>query len=1267
LGQRKGAVLIIVLGVLAVLALLAVTFSTLQGTERQIAHNYMDTVRAKLLAQSGVQDAEAKLREYFPGRYFNTVNVRAPKPWKYWGQDPTETIEPPVNDDIQYALNPSFAIEADPLKNVAENPQDPTDSNVNPKRVSIEGKMCGLSGYQGGTYAQHGDQYVLRVNDTSGRLYVNDGVDGTPNGKMNSVSRNMRRILNVLGDVLQSANLGSKIIENRPAAGYQSMQDVLKALNYDQALFDKIKNYITVYAWVDNNVVNPVPLNAQVAAQFQGLTGVTFNRGSAPSYRAGSEIQGLDSAGKELNYGLDYMQNGGDVKRLEVRLFGLDALNPQHIEVVARAPVNVNAASEEVITALLTGLQGFFITDRKRNAPRWEGDLYLAFKMQFKYYPESISRGDEIGFLVDTFPIVNSTGTGTNGISARRLAKEIVACRNGDRSTLGGWSYNPKGGGGKWFGGPFRSWHQFNAFIDFLARAQADGGAGFLVDQRQDIFKDYEEEGVDPMGFGGLVPSDLQRDYANQAIADVIKANFNPNCHLNELNPDANLFLVVDKTDLFINSTEFCFMPTGYFEVESLGRVLRPRSPKEQDAYLGDNEIAAQSKVTATLKLYDMYRESTQKQFYAGSLSPQSSNWGTNNDKSIEIGPEPDNGYFPGNLQNAGREPADNEWDGYLALPTMGGVFGGSHGAADKQPNTLSRTMGLGKSPHLGAVMHVHFTLDHDAHDHPGDPSEIGCQKMMPINREVYNYGDYVKGQGILGYGGPYNPTKGQPGYHRLAKSYRMNPDPKSGTVPQVNLSSFAPSDLRIDGAYVERHAAPAYYNMINGQGVWDFDLAPAQGLISFWWKPSYAPERTGKIRSMFDMGRSHARCDANVHIWPFALWFYPAQYNPGTSENTKPLYWSNNMGKFNPCSLNGGSKQWHDGNNQWFAGLHEFGRQTVCLNHLGHADHKWSQPSPLQAHRWMNTSFMWNLSVGDDGTGQKTCKIYVNGSESYTKYDYTNMTGFTSGHAAMVNFNKHDGGAFNHIRLGGTSMVCTAAKGLANECNSYRGDYTGDHTIDEFYAWNKGAGDPLILWQGSRYYRPTGAGATGGMASQGRFLSQALTTMVPYAQRVLAPPSNTPAPGGVVAVAGGTQTAEPPTLRVLGMSWTWYGELPDHRLNPWAQWDGTRLLYDYNGAGAGEAGMPVRNLDVKVGAGIDDGGQIYGPFYDDGFSTIVNTRSRIPSIQDPTKLKYYVQIEIPGGGKPILLASPVVDDVTLYWDDNQSHLLSYVFDNRSF
>ena len=139
---------------------------------------------------------------------------------------------------------------------------------------------------------------------------------------------------------------------------------------------------------------------------------------------------------------------------------------------------------------------------------------------------------------------------------------------------------------------------------------------------------------------------------------------------------------------------------------------------------------------------------------------------------------------------------------------------------------------------------------------------------------------------------------------------------------------------------------------------------------------------------------------------------------------------------------------------------------------------------------------------------------------------------------------------------------------------------------------------------------------------------------------------------------------SQPPTLRILGMAWTWYGETPDHNLTPYANWDGHRCLYDYS---RDPQGLPSKDLEPKVGAGIDDGGQIYGPYYEDGFSAILDTKSRTPSIQDPTRLKYFAQIEVPASGKPILLATPVVDDVTLFWDDNQSHLLSYVFDNRSF
>ena len=63
------------------------------------------------------------------------------------------------------------------------------------------------------------------------------------------------------------------------------------------------------------------------------------------------------------------------------------------------------------------------------------------------------------------------------------------------------------------------------------------------------------------------------------------------------------------------------------------------------------------------MKLYDIYRETTQKQFYTGDLAPRQGAFETSNNRSLEVGPEPDNGPAP----------AENDWYGYVALSTIGG------------------------------------------------------------------------------------------------------------------------------------------------------------------------------------------------------------------------------------------------------------------------------------------------------------------------------------------------------------------------------------------------------------------------------------------------------------------------------------------------------------------------------------------------------------------------------------------------------------------
>ena len=64
---RKGSVLIVALGVMTVLAVLGFVFLTTTRVERAISRNYVDMVRAKMYAQSGLDYAVGQIHRYIQG------------------------------------------------------------------------------------------------------------------------------------------------------------------------------------------------------------------------------------------------------------------------------------------------------------------------------------------------------------------------------------------------------------------------------------------------------------------------------------------------------------------------------------------------------------------------------------------------------------------------------------------------------------------------------------------------------------------------------------------------------------------------------------------------------------------------------------------------------------------------------------------------------------------------------------------------------------------------------------------------------------------------------------------------------------------------------------------------------------------------------------------------------------------------------------------------------------------------------------------------
>jgi hypothetical protein len=508
---------------------------------------------------------------------------------------------------VEYALAPSYAM---------------------PRAMMILGQKVGLSGVMdpgGGAYGINSDIFHLKVNECSAQLYVNEGLGHPYNTAV------IQRILNRLEEQILGLNhgtgtLGKRLIQNRPISGYESKTELKAILGQ---LYEKVKDLICVHTWSDPKVANPVPLSEEASPAYDPELYQT-----RPGYP--NNIICRYGRGR-INDQHIYPLNREPLNFGEF-VYAWQELNPCYIQITSRAPVNINTAPRQILIALLCDLQGFFIMQTFIRSDSWiemfgeYSPLTFCDSSQQIYRFSSTYSGPgqpgQIGKIYKTPPITPDL--------AEQIAERIIARR------------------------PFYRWYDFNRFIDELV---------WELD-KDDVLIDNTDWIYD-----GSWQSMVAKRYASLAIADVIKANFNPNLHLNELNPDANLWGWVDKTDLIKNSTEFCFLPTGYFEIESVGQILRTEwepgrfhiSPYliiPKDSFEHNNQIMGQRRLKVTVKLWDLYRQTTQKDFMQGTYSHSLEvPYRTNLNLACLSGPEPLNGH----------PPFDNTYEGYVCLSTIGG------------------------------------------------------------------------------------------------------------------------------------------------------------------------------------------------------------------------------------------------------------------------------------------------------------------------------------------------------------------------------------------------------------------------------------------------------------------------------------------------------------------------------------------------------------------------------------------------------------------
>jgi hypothetical protein len=857
----------------------------------------------------------------------------------------------------------------------------------------------------------------IRVLDAQGKLNVNDGIAWGPG---HAVSANLARILDVLGalDVVRIPRLGQTLLRARPPGGYASIHDLLPALGRDGEAFERVRRFVTVRAWSDPDVAHPVPFSGEMA----GDSLLRYDRpvgANGPVYRFGHQR----NARGELIQAALRVFDPRDPSPVHNAVWGLDSLNPRWIEIVARSPVNVNAAPRELLVALLTGLEGVFLVERRRglrvsgpaSACGSPGAAYGWTSLRYSYDAEG-NEGDEAGLLYRTAPL-----------PAEMIADEIVARRDRRPSPhLSGIDYKDEG--------PFRGWADFHRFCDGLV------SGGLLRDPRVEQFWDWDEA-------GRRVPaSEAQRAVASQAMADVLKANFDPNLHLNEINPDRVLFTHVDKTDLTVHSTEFCFGPMGIFEIEASARI-----------------DGARAGVEAVVKTFDALRQTHQKHFSAGASGPRKGDVETNTNAAIESGPEVDNGPAP----------AENEYEGWLRPATLGStLLGAERKASGELRSTLSdprycpgATTSPRGGPHLGSGMHAHFEWDHVAHHHAGYGDLVrlpqGAWQSATARRcsLAANWPD--RGETIPGPYGPADAGRGGKSY-RLARSFRGAPPP---------ASEEAPSDLRVDGAYVERDAAFGWWLDENES----FNIN--EGGIAFWIKPAFDPQSTGKRRTLLSAGRYHETAPELMNPSPWALYYVPPT---GDDAGVFPAYGS---GTLRPGALAFGFG---------FSPATGYNREFDPA--LGAAAaHAWAftptlGPELFRAHAWTHVAVTWKIPKRR-GLPPDAARIYVNGrllagSETVRhRFDGDEGQPFENTPWWSLHSKQVDGRwVKNLLRIGGETSTLFPGGLLP-------GNYCADATIDEVYVWlgaSQGLAGAKAIHGRGRFYEPDDADPADGLFTSG-------------------------------------------------------------------------------------------------------------------------------------------------------------------------------------
>ncbi|MBI4230815.1 MAG: hypothetical protein HY608_08270, partial [Planctomycetes bacterium] len=337
-GVREGGIVLVLVSLfLVLLASLALLLVAQTKFLRRIEWSGVTTVRAGLLARSGVERACMESRRgadpVYGGEDYNGDGAWDLSPTSY--EQVGQSYRPALFDidacPVEHALRPSFfSVHDEILVGV-----DPA-----PDVNAIDGKPRGFSGRLRGTYidraGSRGDTYALKVSLPDG-LYVNGGDAAAAwstgynlvlAGILTNLAEAIDRSDGADDGVPVDKTDGTRLVFMRPSPGGWTSWDQIRtvALGDSQARLDALKPYLRLTSSVDRKVIAPTAPD---------LVGSVFTTWA--------------------DYKMAHTLNGGPIP------------GPERVgaNVVGRAPVYLGWARKQrpVLIALMANLSGIYIDE----------------------------------------------------------------------------------------------------------------------------------------------------------------------------------------------------------------------------------------------------------------------------------------------------------------------------------------------------------------------------------------------------------------------------------------------------------------------------------------------------------------------------------------------------------------------------------------------------------------------------------------------------------------------------------------------------------------------------------------------------------------------------------------------------------------------------------------------------------------------------------------------------------------------------------------